>query len=408
MGKAKGKVLYISYDGMTDPLGQSQVIPYLVGLREKGYAIKVVSFEKPEPYRKNKGIISRIFQDNDIAWVACKYHKSPAILATFYDVFVGMWIVFLNVVFRGVRLVHCRGHYTTSLMAYPFVSTIRSLKYVFDMRGFWADERFEGNIWDPDNKKHKALYDFFKRMEKRFIKRADYVVTLTNKAKDYILKNFESKGKIEVIPCCADLELFALQTPKVRDDYRKKLGVEGEFLLVYLGSIGTWYMLDEMMEFFSVLKQEHSQSKLLFLTLENPNTLFDAALKKGIVKSDLIVTGAARQEIPCYLSACDASIFFIRPVFSKSGSSPTKHGEILGCGLPLVCNSNIGDVDDIVKGTDTGVIVDAFDTDSYQSAAKVLINQKAEGKEKFLSAANEYYSLRKGTEKYFDIYQELL
>ena len=42
------KVLYITYDGMTDPLGQSQVLPYLVGLSEKGYKFTILSFEKKE------------------------------------------------------------------------------------------------------------------------------------------------------------------------------------------------------------------------------------------------------------------------------------------------------------------------------------------------------------------------
>ena len=41
-------VLFISYDGMTDPLGGSQVIPYLRGLAAHGHSITIVSAEKPE------------------------------------------------------------------------------------------------------------------------------------------------------------------------------------------------------------------------------------------------------------------------------------------------------------------------------------------------------------------------
>lgn len=42
----KKQVLYISYDGMTDPLGQSQVLPYLVGLSKEGFQFTLVSCEK--------------------------------------------------------------------------------------------------------------------------------------------------------------------------------------------------------------------------------------------------------------------------------------------------------------------------------------------------------------------------
>ena len=43
-------ILFISYDGMTDPLGQSQVIPYLQGLSKKGFQFYLLSCEKPEAF----------------------------------------------------------------------------------------------------------------------------------------------------------------------------------------------------------------------------------------------------------------------------------------------------------------------------------------------------------------------
>ena len=45
-------ILYLSYDGMTDPLGQSQVLPYIIGLTKAGYSFHLVSFEKPDRYNQ--------------------------------------------------------------------------------------------------------------------------------------------------------------------------------------------------------------------------------------------------------------------------------------------------------------------------------------------------------------------
>jgi hypothetical protein len=42
------KVLYVTYDGLLDPLGSSQVVPYVLGLAARGVEIDVLSFEKPE------------------------------------------------------------------------------------------------------------------------------------------------------------------------------------------------------------------------------------------------------------------------------------------------------------------------------------------------------------------------
>jgi len=50
----KACVLYISYDGMTDPLGQSQVISYLAGLSRKGYRIHLLSSEKKNRFAQHQ------------------------------------------------------------------------------------------------------------------------------------------------------------------------------------------------------------------------------------------------------------------------------------------------------------------------------------------------------------------
>jgi len=56
MDELMKNVLYISYDGMTDPLGQSQVLPYLVNLSASGYNFTILSCEKKKKYKKNKEI----------------------------------------------------------------------------------------------------------------------------------------------------------------------------------------------------------------------------------------------------------------------------------------------------------------------------------------------------------------
>lgn len=40
------RVIYISYNGATEPVSQSQVIPYLKALSRTGYSFDLVTFEK--------------------------------------------------------------------------------------------------------------------------------------------------------------------------------------------------------------------------------------------------------------------------------------------------------------------------------------------------------------------------
>jgi hypothetical protein len=73
------RVLYISYDGMTDPLGQSQVLPYLSALASQGYKFTIVSFEKSNASKKRKDIILRITAAAAICWKPLLFSKKPSL-----------------------------------------------------------------------------------------------------------------------------------------------------------------------------------------------------------------------------------------------------------------------------------------------------------------------------------------
>ena len=70
---------------MTDPLGQSQVLPYIILLSKKNYNFHLVSYEKTDRYSKYHSLIEKICVDNKIQWYPLKYNKKPPILSTFFD-----------------------------------------------------------------------------------------------------------------------------------------------------------------------------------------------------------------------------------------------------------------------------------------------------------------------------------
>ena len=70
------KVLYVSYDGMTDPLGQGQVINYLIGLSKKGYKFDILSSEKEDHFEKEGNYIQQLLRDNNITWFPLKFQTA--------------------------------------------------------------------------------------------------------------------------------------------------------------------------------------------------------------------------------------------------------------------------------------------------------------------------------------------
>ena len=85
MTTKKIKVLYISYDGMTDNLGKSQVIPYLKGLILYGYEFTILSCEKSKRLETNGNETANFLKSAGIIWEPIIYTKSPPIFSTLYD-----------------------------------------------------------------------------------------------------------------------------------------------------------------------------------------------------------------------------------------------------------------------------------------------------------------------------------
>lgn len=406
------RVLYISYDGMTDPLGQSQVIPYLQGLSKAGYVITLMSFEKKERSASQREEIARLLKSSNITWEPLSYTKKPPIFSTVYD----LWKMKAKAVAlhqqNPFSIVHCRSY--ISAFAGLMMKRKFSTKFLFDMRGFYADERVDGNIWNRNNPLYNLIYNFFKRKEKEFLSNADYVVSLTHKAKE-IIHSWKAISNqpipIQVIPCCADLDFFSAKNVDInrKAELQKELELTGnEFVLSYLGSIGTWYMLDEMLDFFVCLFMRKPDSKFLFITTDNPGHILQRAIAKGIPVQNIIGTPSKRNDLPTYLSLCNWSIFFIKPIFSKSASSPTKQGELMGMGIPHVCNAGVGDVDEIVSRNGVGLSVHDFTQEEYNRVIDQMLQSTEVNSEAITKAAREVYSLQSGVQAYQSIYRQLM
>ena len=403
------KVLYISYDGMTDSLGQSQVLPYLKGLTKEGFQFHIISFEKEERFEAHRLHIQSICDDFGIVWHPLKYTKKPPLVSTIYDVVRMHRLAYKLHRSNNFSIIHCRSY--LSAMVGMTMKRKFGTKFIFDMRGFWADERIEGGIWSLKNPILKVVYNYFKRKEIQYFQQADYIVSLTFNGKEEILswdKLKSSNLKIEVIPCCVDLELFDPKNVDFEDlrSLRVKLGYcDIDFVLGYVGSIGTWYMLSEMLDYFQVLLQQNSSAKMLFVSGENPETILTMARNKQIDTSKINVVSCLHKDVPTYISLFSESIFFIRPTFSKKASSPTKQGEIMAMGIPLVCNAGVGDTDFIVHKYSSGSVIESLNVKSFENN----INSKTTYQvEDIQFGAKDFFALDQGVKRYLKVYKSVL
>jgi glycosyltransferase involved in cell wall biosynthesis len=407
MDNKKYRSIFISYDGLTDPLGQSQILPYIIGLSGLGYEFTILSCEKKDRYEQKRGIIEDICKANRINWQPLFFHASPPLLSKFYDLYNLKRAA--RRLYRQYRfdIIHCRSYLSAEIGME--LKERFGCKYLFDMRGFWVDERVDGGLWNLKNSFYRAAYRYYKKKEGKLIGAADHIISLTEAGKKEIQtwKDYRASTPITVIPCSADLDLFTISQPAHKEDARIALAIDQHaFVLSYLGSLGTWYLLDEMLFLFKSIKERHRTAVFLILTPDDPELVLGKAVSLGLAKEDLIIRFAERKQVPFLIKASDVSVSFIKPAYSKIASSPTKIGELLAMGIPVICN-DIGDVKKIVEQSGGGLMIDNFHSEAFSKVVDALPTLMSLDKRQIRSNIYDYYALTKAVTIYGNVYHSL-
>ena len=208
-----------------------------------------------------------------------------------------------------------------------------------------------------------------------------------------------SMPPITVIPTCADLERF---TPGAGSS-------DGPFTLGYVGGAGTWYLFDEALATFSALKRERPNARLLIVNRNEHAFIRERLLANAVPSEAVELLAADHSEIPALMRQMDAGVVLIKPVYSKAASAPTKLAEFLGCGVPCLVNSGVGDMESVVADHRAGIVMRGFSDDDCRAAVRALVDLVAEPdvSSRCVETARRHFALDAGVRSYRDVYDAL-
>lgn len=389
-------ILYISYDGMLEPLGQSQVLSYLEKLATN-HRICLLSFEKATDWddHARRSEIERRIETAGIRWYPRRFHRGAIWSAKLYDLAAGAFTSWRITRRDGIGVIHARS-YVPGLMAL-LVKAVSRVRFLFDMRGFWADERVDGGLWPRNGRTYRVA----KRLEKQLLLRADHIVSLTAAGVRQLERFDYLQGRtlpVSVIPTCVDLARFRPQPNR-----------ESGLVFGYVGTVGTWYVFEAFVTCFARLRLMRPEARLLILNRGEHEYIRDALRRGGVPDSVVELRTADPSEVPDQMARMHATAFFIKPVFSKLASAPTKLGEFLGCGIPCLANAGVGDVAEVLLQERVGVVVDGVDGDAIDRGLRDLLAlvDDPEIALRCSQAARRRFSLEDGVQRYAEIYRQL-
>jgi len=396
-------VIYLTYDGLLDPLGDSQILPYIKKIRSNVSSYTIISFEKD--HWKDEDFINKEkeLKSYGINWIKVSFSSSKSSFSKIYDL-IKMHLVLLNALFfLKIDLVHARGHPAGSV-ALTF-KKIFKFKLVFDFRGLWADERVTKQGWNLDISSHRMQYRYYKSREKKLFIHSDHVIVLTEAVLQDILLSYEVPAKkFTVIPCAADFNHFNI----IPIDNQEIGFPNNAFLVGYLGSIGPMYQFGAYVKLVKYFNEYNSNAFGLVVSKDTLTAKSKIAELLGEENLKLFkIVNSDRKKVPHLINHMNVLVAFYTISYSVISVSPTKIGEALACGVSIIANKGIGDTDQIIKQINSGLIIENTSDDILQSTPERFMSRKVSSRIQIRDRANTTFGLDFAAKKYISIYESL-
>ncbi|MCK0171438.1 glycosyltransferase [Aliiroseovarius sp. S1123] len=392
--------LYITRNGLLEPLGQSQVFGYLRGL-SRDYSITLITYEKSEDWA-DTAAIARAHADcaaYGIRWLPQRFRPHPKIISPALSMMRMIWLVRREVRREGIRLIHARSYIPAAVAL--VVSRMTGVPFLFDMRALWPEELITAGRLRRGSLIHSAIAG----AERACLVKSAGVISLTHAAVKHLKSVYPrelANQRLVVIPTCADLDRF---TPKA----------ETRTGPIVHGCIGTvlsgWFRTDWLANWMRVAVARDPDARFEIVTRDEAQRVRAELDPTNELARRLIIGPRPSKDMPDAVRGHDLSVmFYAGGEISELGRSPTRMAEVLGCGLPVVANEGVGDVADIVRKNNVGVIVEGASVQQMGTAFAALqtLMKDPDLPSRCRATAEAVFSLETGTEAYREIYASIL
>jgi hypothetical protein len=335
-------ILYLTFDGVLQPLGQSQVLRYLSGLTERGFTYSLISLERERDLANSQAVreTEELLRRHTIEWVHLPYQIGgvKGVLRNIRTVATSARRLIRA---RRIGLVHARAHVPAFIAWY--LQLLCGTPYVFDARGYWIDEKAAEGQWFT----RPQVYAAAKWLERRLFKSAGAIVTLTGVMADDLRSGIlKSKQHIPiaVIPTCADFDHFSPEScSQSTVPAELQMRLQNKLVIGMMGAINASYCTHESLVLFRMLRERRADAHLLCVTEQG--TQVRALLREaGISEDDCTITQSRYQDMPDWMRLMDWGFLLLNETFAKRGSMPTKLAEMLACGVRPIqygCNREV-------------------------------------------------------------------
>ena len=280
----------------------------------------------------------------------------------------------------------------------------KRVPFVFEVRDLWPESLAAVGMGDGNSLLHRALG----KIAAFLYRHSDRVVVVTLAFEDYLVEHWRvPREKISVIENGVETQLFA---PEPATDLRMELGVEGKFVVSYIGTMGMAHGLETILAAATQLRD--TNPGIVFLILgegADKDRIVALARERGL-HNLRFVAQQPRQEIPAYICASDACLVLLKKTDLFKTVIPTKMLEFMSCARPVVLGVD-GQARTILEEARGGLVIEPENSVALASAICCLAANREMARQLGQNGREHMvhkYSRRQTAEKYIGVLERLL
>lgn len=258
----------------------------------------------------------------------------------------------------------------TSIAAY-LVAKVKNVPWVFELRDLWPESIRALNV--ISSSLGSKLLDLLEKLELFLYRKSDAIICVTESFRENLVSRSIEPTKVKVITNGVDLNFFKPQKEK-DTGLSIELGLQGQFVAGYIGTIGLAHALETLVDAAVELRDNPAGADISLVIIG------DGAKKQDLIKlkesqqlpNIQILDSIPKSAVPKHLNLFDVSIIHLAKKDLFKTVIPSKLFESMGTGVPVVYGVD-GESRALVLKHDIGRI---FEPENGKDLARCLITLK--------------------------------
>jgi len=246
-----------------------------------------------------------------------------------------------------------------------FLWNVPVINHVSDM---WVDAAVNFGFIKSKWQLHIA-----RRIERFVLTHCDGIISVTEKVHAHALK-FQNSSRVHLISNGVDADLYLKKSPD--SDLLKSLGLEGNFIVTYAGTMGFQHGLDVIIEAAEIIQQRFNSIKLIFIGDGSEKERIQRIVYLRNISNVIFIEPQTQKRLVDYLNISAVGISTLKHADFTSGILPVKIFSYMACELPVIA-TDIGESGLLVKKAGCGITVPPEDPRAIADTIMRLYSNRA-------------------------------